>query len=151
MSTSLDIQIRTGRPGLCLDPRFPLSRRELDGLVETLLAALDLTGAELSLTLLDDPGIAAMNAEHLGCQGPTNILSFPEADPKRPQSLGALFLSVDTLAREAFLYGQEPARHLARLLSHGILHLAGHDHGPDMEALTELAVAAACPEIPVQA
>ena len=148
MSTGLDI--RTA-PGLRLDPRFSLSRRELAGLLRTLLAALDLTGAELSLTLLDDPAIALLNAEHLGCQGPTNILSFPEADPKRPQSLGALHLSVDTLAREAFLYGQEPARHLARLLSHGILHRAGHDHGPDMEALTELAVAAACPEIPVQA
>ena len=146
MSLRLEIPRAPGRSGLLLDPRFPLSRRELGGVVETILEALGLTGAHLSLTLLDDPAIAVINARHLGCQGPTNILSFPEADPERSEALGALFLSVDTLSREAFLYGQEPARHLARLLSHGILHLCGYDHGPDMDALTDLAVDAACPE-----
>ena len=118
------------------------------GFVEAILEALGLGGAQLSLTLLDDPAIALINAKYLGCQGPTNILSFPEADPERSEALGALFLSVDTLAREAFLYGQEPQRHLARLLSHGILPLCGYDHGPDMEALTDLAVDAVCPEEP---
>jgi probable rRNA maturation factor len=141
---TVDLNIRT-RPG-GLDPRFALTRHELTRVIEAILQTLGLAGAHLSLTLLDDPGIAVMNAKYLDCQGPTNILSFPEADPARPESLGALFLSVDTLAREAFLYGQEPARHLARLLAHGILHLAGHDHGPDMETLTELAVDALCPE-----
>jgi len=132
--------------GLLLDPRFPLTRRELAGVVEAILEALGLPGAHLSLTLLDDPGIAALNERHLACPGPTNILSFPEADPARPRELGALFLSVDTLAREAFLYGQDPHRHLARLLAHGILHLAGFEHGPDMDALTGLAVDAVRPE-----
>jgi len=123
-----------------LDPRFPLARRELLALVERLLDVLGLTGASLSLTLLDDIGIAALNAEFMGCQGPTNILSFPEENSERPEELGALFLSVQTLARETFLYGQEPREHLARLLAHGLLHLAGHDHGPLMEELTDLAV-----------
>ena len=30
-------------------------------------------------------------------------------------------------------------------LAHGLLHLAGHDHGPEMDALTDLAVDAVCP------
>jgi len=51
-------------------------------------------------------------------------------------------ISADTVAREAFLYGQAPTRHLVRLLAHGFLHLAGLDHGPVMEALTEAAVTA---------
>jgi len=142
MSLTLDVQVRPGS----LDPRFPLTRRELAEVLEALLAALGLFGAHLSLTLLNDPAMALLNAKYLGCQGPTNILSFPEADSERPEALGALFLSVDTLAREAFLYGQDPHRHLARLLAHGMLHLCGHDHGPDMEALTDLAVDAVCPE-----
>ena len=141
---SLTLDIRTGAGPL--DPRFPLSRRELAGVVGAILEALGLSGAHLSLTLLDDPAIALINAKYLDCQGLTNILSFPEADPERPDELGALFLSVDTLARETFLYGQDPQRHLARLLGHGILHLCGHDHGPDMDALTDLAVDAVCPE-----
>jgi probable rRNA maturation factor len=123
-----------------LDPRFPLARRELLPLMDTLFASLGLVGKSLSLTLLDDAGVAELNARHMGCQGPTNILSFPEGDTKRPKHLGALFLSVETLSREACLYGQSPCAHLARLLAHGMLHLAGHDHGPEMDSLTELAV-----------
>lgn len=134
-----------------LDPRFPLARRELTALVAAILEALGLTGARLSLTLLDDAAIAVLNREHLGGAGPTNILSFPEADPERPADLGELFLSVDTLGREAYLYGQDPARHLARLLAHGILHLAGYDHSHEMDVLTDIAVEAVCPEDDVAA
>jgi probable rRNA maturation factor len=57
-----------------------------------------------------------------------------------PAFLGSLVLSVDTLAREAFLYGQDPAAHLARLLAHGLLHLAGVPHGAEMEERTEAAL-----------
>jgi probable rRNA maturation factor len=142
VSVSLDIRTGAGP----LDPRFPLARHELTGFLEAILDALGLSGAHVALTLLDDPGIAALNAAFLGCQGPTNILSFPEATADDPQALGALFLSVDTLARETFLYGQDPREHLARLLGHGVLHLCGHDHGPDMEALTDLAVQSVCPQ-----
>lgn len=131
-------------PLATLDPHFPLARRELLALVKALLAVFGLSGCSLSLTLVDDAGVAALNEKFLRCAGPTNILSFPEGDPERPEELGALFLSVETLAREAFLYGQDPQEHLARLLAHGILHLAGHDHGPEMDALTDLAVSCAC-------
>lgn len=131
-------------PPATLDPRFPLARREMLALADTLLAVLGLSGCRLSLTLVDDAGVAALNAKFLGCKGPTNILSFPEGDPECPEELGALFLSVETLAREVFLYGQNPQEHLARLLAHGILHLAGHDHGVEMDTLTDLAVACVC-------
>ena len=139
----LMLSVRT-RPGQA-QPDFPLSRRELTVLVARLLTALGLERASLSLTLIDDHGIALLNRRYLGCEGPTNILSFPGAVPEQPDVLGELFLSTETLAREAFLYGQEPARHLARLLAHGLLHLAGHDHGPEMDALTDQAVDAVCP------
>jgi len=140
--SSITLDILT--PPATRDPRFPLARREVLALLEALLDALGLSDSHLSLTLVDDEGIAALNAKFLGCQGPTNILSFPEGDPECPEELGALFLSVETLAREAFLYGQDPVEHQARLLAHGLLHLAGLDHGPEMDALTDLAVETVC-------
>lgn len=133
-----------------LEPDFPLSRQELVRVVETILDSLGLDGAALELTLVDDREIARLNREFMGCPGPTNILSFPASERSEPdigpdsgnaaEYLGELALSVDTLAREAHLYGQPPLVHLARLLAHGILHLAGHDHGEAMDALTETAV-----------
>lgn len=91
--------------------------------------------ASVDLYLVTDAAMAAANEEHLGCQGPTNVLSFPGA----PGLPGTLLLSLDTLDRECLLYGQEPEEHLLRLLAHGVAHLAGLDHGPEMDAL-----AAAC-------
>jgi probable rRNA maturation factor len=135
-----------------LDPRFPLSRSELGELSAILLEALGLDGRTFELKLVDDREIARLNREFLGCTGPTNILSFPahdaeEADaagevgePGEQTFLGELALSVDALARETDLYGQLPLEHLARLLAHGLLHLAGFDHGEVMFDMTDAAV-----------
>ncbi len=127
-------------PGARLNPALPLSAREMRALMERLLDQLGLTGLELELRLVDDVEIARLNREFLGLGGPTNILSFPSGDMDRPDYLGELALGVDTLTREAVLYGQNPRDHLIRLLAHGLLHLAGYDHGPEMDALTDDAV-----------
>lgn len=135
--------------GLRLPPAFPVSRRELMTLCDSLLDVLGLSGSSFDLHLVGDADMARRNAEFMGCVGPTNVLSFPageqgvaggEGETGQEPWLGELVLSVDTLEREAFLYGQPPRTHLVRLLAHGVLHLAGHDHGELMEALTEQAV-----------
>lgn len=123
--------------GVVLDPRLPLSRCELEALLERLMAALGLSG-DLTLALVDDGAMADLNRRHLGCSGPTNVLAFPG---EGEGNLGEIALCPAVCLREARLYGQDPALHLARLLAHALLHLAGLDHGPEMEALTESAAA----------
>jgi len=151
-----------------LDPRFPLSRRELADLCALILEVLGLEGLPVTVKLVDDREIARLNHEFLGCEGPTNVLSFPAEEPEEDDDLlpeedavetheaeddeaaggadeemvglGELALSVDALARETDLYGQPPVAHLARLLAHGFLHLAGYDHGDVMYDLTDAAV-----------
>ena len=41
---------------------------------------------ELTLTFVDPAEIAALNAEHMGVEGPTDVLSFPldAADRSKP-------------------------------------------------------------------
>lgn len=128
--------------GAALNPTLPLSRSEMEPLLDRLLVVLGLGGASVEVRFVDDAEIARLNGEFLGLPGPTNVLSFPAEDPERPDYLGEIALSVDTLGREAVLYGQDPARHLVRLLAHGLLHLAGFDHGQAMEEMTDTAVEA---------
>lgn len=135
-------------PGAALDPTLGLSRPELVPLVRRLAGVLGLGGASFELRLVDDNEMAGLNASFLGLVGPTNVLAFPASDPERPAYLGQIALSVDTLSRESLLYGQDPGRHLTRLLAHGLLHLAGFEHGPAMEAMTEQAVEALDPAGP---
>ena len=87
----------------------------------------------VELYLLDDAATAKANAMHLGCTGPTNILSFPGG----PGIPGALLLSLDTLQRECLLYGQDPGEHALRLLAHGMAHLCGLDHSEQMDAVSD--------------
>ena len=106
--------------------------------------------AELDLVLVRDAGMADYNLRYMGCHGPTNVLSFPideqiagPEDEDVPVQLGSLVFSVDTLHRETLLYGQDPEEHCLRLLAHGLGHLAGYDHGPEMDELCSEMLSAA--------
>jgi probable rRNA maturation factor len=122
---------------VAVDPRFPLSGPELMDIFEGLAGTFGLDEWELSLRIVDDREMADLNGQYMGCLGPTNVLSFPGGDDGW---LGDLVLSAETLVRESWLYNQDTHEYTVRLLAHGLLHLLGHDHGPEMEALTELAV-----------
>ena len=128
------------QPGAAFNPALPLSRTELVPLVKRVLAAIGAADADVEVRLVDDGEMAHLNTDFLGLPGPTNVLAFPAEDPEHPKYLGEIALSVDTLSREADLYGQPPEEHFVRLLAHGLLHLAGYDHGPLMEEMNEMAV-----------
>jgi probable rRNA maturation factor len=104
----------------------------------------------LDLVLVRDAGMADYNLRYMGCHGPTNVLSFPideqiagPEDEDVPVQLGSLVFSVDTLHRETLLYGQDPEEHCLRLLAHGLGHLVGYDHGPEMDELCSEMLSAA--------
>lgn len=127
---------------------LPLGRPELVMVLEAMLQALGLEHCSLDLELASDARMAQLNQGFLGCSGPTNVLSFParetagDADAAQDtgEYLGQLFLAPETVRREAFLYGQPLEQHTLRLMAHGLTHLAGHDHGPLMDALAEEAL-----------
>lgn len=133
---------------------LPLSTGEIQGAILDIYRAIGLEEVSLDLNLVDDAEIAELNLTFLGCDGPTNILSFPSGEqaakpsthaskPIVAKHIGWLALSLETTVREAFLYQQDVTEHAIRLLAHGILHLAGYDHGEEMFALTDKATESA--------
>ena len=64
------------------------------------------------LALVTDREMASINRDAMQVQGPTNILSFP--DDGSGEGTAELALDVAMLHREAFVYGQQPLRHLLR-------------------------------------
>ncbi len=106
-------------------------------------AALSVAGlapeaCEVSLLAADDARIAALNATFRGVAGPTNVLSWPSDEgptaPDEARFLGNLALAYDTCLAEAGTAGIAPADHVAHLVTHGVLHLLGHDHADDAQA-----------------
>jgi len=111
-----------------------------DGLSQALAAAAtrEGVGGVVSLLLGDDVGIAALNKQFRGKDGPTNVLSFPPAQatdefPAAEGFLGDIVVAAETVAAEAQFQGKSFANHAAHLVVHGFLHLLGYDHMEEAE------------------
>ena len=79
-------------------------------------------GAEVSITLVDDAAIHRLNKEYRDMDRATNVLSFELGDEIL---LGDIYISLDTVAREAAAAGISVAEHTAHMVVHGMLHLQG--------------------------
>ena len=90
--------------------------------------------AEISVTLLDDEGIAALNRDYLGKDRPTDVIAFSLGTDSRP--LGDVYIGVDQAGRQAGELGVALDEELVRLSVHGTLHVLGHDH-PEGSERTE--------------
>ena len=90
------------------------------------IRALELAGAaanyNLSIVLVNDKQIAALNARFHQVHGPTDVLSFDYGGGE-----GELVVSVERVRAQARRFRKTPARELALYVIHGILHLHGHD------------------------
>jgi probable rRNA maturation factor len=115
--------------------RNEVRRSGVDGraLVATARRLLDVLGeadAALSLSLVDDEAMRALNLKYRGRNEPTDVLSFPldGAPTEVERLLGDVVISVETALRQAADYDAPLQREIYRLLIHGLLHLKGHDH-----------------------
>lgn len=121
------------------------ARAKLRGLAERAIGAAsdracpDLEpGAEVSLLFTDDAHMRRLNLRYRGKDKPTNVLSLPAARllvGRLGPLLGDIALASETVEREAEIQGVAANDHLTHLIVHGFLHLIGHDHEDDSEAL----------------
>ena len=87
------------------------------------------THVEVSVLIVTDEAIQALNARWRGKDTPTDVLSWPLTEPGEPltEQLGDVVISRDTAERQALARGWGLEDELALLLVHGILHLLGHE------------------------
>ena len=97
---------------------------------------------DFSVTFVTDDEIQELNREYREIDAPTDILTFRLDDaPSFPisfdeedmdflnnEEMGDIFISLDTMRRNAEEFGVGEEEQLSRLLLHGILHLRGLDH-----------------------
>lgn len=98
--------------------------------------------AETNVVFVDEPTIAQLNADHMGVDGATDVLSFPiDDDPTMLEAdevrlVGDIALCWDVAERNAADHAGSLDDEIALLLIHATLHLLGHDHvEPDERAL----------------
>lgn len=125
---SLDCQLADSQlpPGLGLDG--------LEEFGQAVLAHQGKDAWDVSIVLCDDPFIAELNKGYRQKDGPTDVLSFEQGewyvdeDGQERWLAGDIVIALPTVARNAADFVVEYADELRRVLAHGLLHLAGHDH-----------------------
>lgn len=104
----------------------PAWRRAVPGAATLVARAMRAARAEgTTVVLASDRMVRRLNARDRGRDKPTNVLTYP---PQAPGLPGEIILALGQVRREAAAAARRPAHHLAHLLVHGALHLAGHDH-----------------------
>jgi rRNA maturation RNase YbeY len=111
--------------------RAPALAARLARNARRLLRGLRLPDAELSLVLVSDRQMQALNRRWRARDRPTDVLSFAQREGPGgapDEILGDVVISVDTARRQAAERGSTVGREADRLLIHGLLHLLGYDH-----------------------
>lgn len=125
--------------------RIHLDASALIAQAEFLGDVLGLHGqTELSILLVGVDRMRELHVEWMDEEGPTDVLSFPmdelrEPAPGEPAEagvLGDIVLCPQVAFEQARVAGHSLEAELELLLTHGILHLLGHDHAePDAHAV----------------
>ena len=103
-----------------------IDRRRLAAAVRAALKGEGLSDARISLAVVGDARIHALNRQFLAHDWPTDVLSFvlQQSDGHLE---GEIVVSAERAVAESRRYGLEPDEELLLYVVHGALHLAGHD------------------------
>jgi probable rRNA maturation factor len=110
------------RSGLAVDEEGAIS------VAQHVLAAEGVDEGELGIHFVEPEEIRRLKREHLGIDEATDVLAFPIDEREQvpdglPRQLGDAIVCPQVVGEQ----WREP-------LVHALLHLLGHDHGPEMEA-----------------
>lgn len=94
---------------------------------------------EVGLIFSSDEHIKGLNDRYLNRSGSTNVLAFSNKEikegvkdfisaPENEDYLGDIYISYDSLMKEAHQLGIPLRERFAQLFVHGTLHLIGFDH-----------------------
>jgi probable rRNA maturation factor len=120
-STSIEVEISNTQSHLSVDPAF------VEGLVRRVLGLEGVDRASISIALVDDPTIHALNRRHLAHDWPTDVITFTLSEPGDPILAAELVVSAEMAVSTARDAGVDPRSELALYLVHGLLHLCGFD------------------------
>jgi len=108
----------------------PRGSRRLSRFCARALETAGYSSWEVGILLCGDERITALNTRYRGKASATDVLSFPAGEGVKDGPVrGDIAVSLPALSRNAAAYEVPENEEMKRLLVHGLLHLAGMDHG----------------------
>src|SRR5688572_10872277 len=98
--------------------------------VDATLKHENVDDASISVTLLNDARIRAMNRKYLEHDTVTDVISFPLYE-RGERPVGDVYIGYEQAERQASDADVDIPEEVARLAIHGTLHVLGYDHPED--------------------
>ncbi len=112
-------------------------------LAAAVLASENVSAGQLDVAFITSEEIAGLNQEHMGKEGPTDVLAFPIDIPATSGQakgdietvahleailLGDVVINVERANEQAVQFDMPTESEISLLLIHGVLHVLGYDH-----------------------
>ncbi len=108
---------------------------EIRRVVRTILQAESCPGAEISVALLDEASVRDLNVRYAGQSEDTDVLAFDLTGEDDGASLvGQVVVNVEMARRRSAERDIDPVAELMLYVTHGCLHLLGHDDAQPEQA-----------------
>lgn len=120
----------------CAGKKIPWLGRSTVGRLERAARSAGPRGSGVDLIVVDDAFIKNLNKRYRGIDRPTDVLSFSYADEARERAAvaGEIYVSHETVARDARVSAVPPENLFLRVGVHGVLHVIGFDHEKTADA-----------------
>jgi probable rRNA maturation factor len=111
---------------------LPIDEDRLARAARMILEEASIGEAEVSIAVVDDPAMHAMNRRYLDHDCPTDVLSFL-LEQSADGFFGQVIVNADVARTEAERFGWPAADELLLYVIHGVLHLVGHNDAGEEE------------------
>jgi probable rRNA maturation factor len=118
-----------------IESRYKVNRKRITKTVSDTLTANGITGpCEVSVAIIGDRKMRALNKKYRNLDKTTNVLSFPQMEgesnvtPSDKLYLGDVVVSYPKVIEEAALEKMLVDDKVAELVEHSVLHLLGKHH-----------------------
>ena len=123
------------------DGEEPPGSESLNGWAQAAYIQVGTQPAEVSIRLVGEAEMVALNKRYRGQDRSTNVLSFGfDVEPELAQQinqplLGDVVICHSVILTEAQQQQKTTADHYAHMVTHGILHVCGYDHQDEQSAI----------------
>lgn len=117
-----------------IESRYKVNRKRIKEVVgETVRKNGVVTPFEVSVAIIGNRKMRALNKKYRNLDKTTNVLSFSQTEGEGPKSIDKLYLgdvviSYPVVIQEAALENMLVDDKVAELIEHGVLHLLGEHH-----------------------
>lgn len=116
-----------------VDLPLPVDSEHLRKHVSDTLLENGVSSGEFNIVFVGDGFMTELNEVYKGRKGTTDVLSFDLSNDFSEGLSGEVYVSLERAKAQAAEIGVPFEEEVVRLVTHGILHLAGHVHDTDAQ------------------